>query len=170
MEREFAYVFVGGYGDQYWTGIAEPTIRGNCQGISVCKLDLNEGTLSVCGTSDSVVSPSTLIVSPNGKYLYASNETSDFLKRGFGGGISAFSFDSAQPALNLINQSLAYGAFPAYINIDKTGKYLLVANHGSKLYCTRFEEKDGKRQYDGTSIFTIDTSEMDLYYNVQAKY
>ena len=31
-----------------------------------------------------------------------------------------------------------------------------------------FEEKDGKRQYDGTSIFTIDTSEMDLYYNVQA--
>ena len=28
-------------------------------------------------------------------------------------------------------------------------------------------EQDGKKQYDGTSIFTIDTSEMDLYYNVQ---
>jgi hypothetical protein len=32
-----------------------------------------------------------------------------------------------------------------------------------------FEEKDGKRQYDGTSIFTIDTSELDLSYFVQAK-
>jgi hypothetical protein len=28
-------------------------------------------------------------------------------------------------------------------------------------------EQDGKKQYDGTSIFTINTSEMDLYYNVQ---
>ena len=32
-----------------------------------------------------------------------------------------------------------------------------------------FQEKDGKRQYDGTSIFTIDTSELDLCYFVQAK-
>ena len=31
-----------------------------------------------------------------------------------------------------------------------------------------FKEQDGKKQYDGTCIFTIDTSEMDLYYNVQA--
>jgi len=31
-----------------------------------------------------------------------------------------------------------------------------------------FEEKDGKRQYDGTSIFIIDTSELDLCYFIQA--
>jgi len=30
-----------------------------------------------------------------------------------------------------------------------------------------FKEKDGKRQYDGTSIFSIDTSQLDLYYFVQ---
>ena len=29
-------------------------------------------------------------------------------------------------------------------------------------------EKDGKRQYDGTSIFSIDTSQQELYYFVQA--
>ena len=29
------------------------------------------------------------------------------------------------------------------------------------------EEKDGKRQYDGTTIFIIDTTELDLYYYVQ---
>jgi len=31
-----------------------------------------------------------------------------------------------------------------------------------------FMEKDGKKQYDGTSIFYIDTSQLDLYYFVQA--
>ena len=31
-----------------------------------------------------------------------------------------------------------------------------------------FFEKDGKRQYDGTSIFSIDTSQLELYYYVQA--
>ena len=30
-----------------------------------------------------------------------------------------------------------------------------------------FEEKDGKRQYDGTTIFTVDGSELDLYYYAQ---
>jgi hypothetical protein len=30
-----------------------------------------------------------------------------------------------------------------------------------------FKEKDGKRQYDGTSIFTIDGSELELYYYAQ---
>ena len=31
-----------------------------------------------------------------------------------------------------------------------------------------FKEKDGKKQYDGTSIFTFDTSEYDFGYYVQA--
>ena len=30
-----------------------------------------------------------------------------------------------------------------------------------------FGEKDGIRQYDGTSIFAIDASELELYYYVQ---
>ena len=32
-----------------------------------------------------------------------------------------------------------------------------------------FKEKDGKKQYDGTSIFTIDGSEIELYFIVQTK-
>ena len=41
-------------------------------------------------------------------------------------------------------------------------------NDGSDFISLDFREQDGKKQYDGTSIFTIDTSEMNLYYNVQA--
>ena len=32
-----------------------------------------------------------------------------------------------------------------------------------------FKEKDGKKQYDGTSIFTVDGSEIELYFYAQAK-
>ena len=39
------------------------------------------------------------------------------------------------------------------------------------IFCSKsdfeFEEKDGKRQYDGTTIFTVDGSELDLYYYAQ---
>lgn len=42
----------------------------------------------------------------------------------------------------MINQSLAYGSSSCYIHIDKTGKYLLVANHGTKFYVTRFIETE----------------------------
>ena len=31
-----------------------------------------------------------------------------------------------------------------------------------------FTEKDGKKQYDGTSIFVVDASDSGLYYYVQA--
>lgn len=157
------FAFIGGYGVQYWTGIAEPTIYGKCQAISICKLDVETGNLMLLGEGDSVISPSTLVVSPDNRYVYTTNETSDFEQRGYGGGISAFRFDHESASLKLINQSLSFGAFPAYISIDKTGKFLLVANHGSKLYCTRFEEKDGKlypkviRDEGCICLFSIDT-------------
>ena len=32
-----------------------------------------------------------------------------------------------------------------------------------------FKEKDGKKQYDGTSIFTVDGSKIELYFYAQAK-
>ena len=32
-----------------------------------------------------------------------------------------------------------------------------------------FKEKDGIRQYDGTSIFTVDAQKLNLYYYAQAK-
>ena len=45
-----------------------------------------------------------------------------------------------------INDSLAYGSSTAYITLDKTGKFIFVANHGSKYYCTRYPVVEGKRR------------------------
>ena len=43
------------------------------------------------------------------------------------------------------------------------------SNKGLTYLSFDFQEKDGKRQYDGTTLFTIDASELDLCYFVQAK-
>jgi len=53
-----------------------------------------------------------------------------------------------------------------------TGNYIAISvyssNKDNNFIDFDLKEKDGKRQYDGTSIFTIDASELELYYYVQA--
>ena len=144
MNNKTVYAIFGGYSDQYWTSVATPVFKGRCHGLTVCKFDTATGTLCQHSRIWDIESPATLTVSPDGSRVYAANETSDFTQRGYGGGISAFSFDYETGELRLINQSLSYGAYPADISLDKSGKFLFVANHGSKLYCTRFEEKEGE--------------------------
>ncbi len=144
MKKNNFFACFGGYGDQYWTNIAQPNIRGKCNGLTICLVDGDTGVMKAHSYIEGLESPATLVVSPDNKYIYTANETSDFGKRGYGGGISALSFNLEEGKAKLINQSLSYGAFPAYISIDKTGRYIFIANHGSKLYCSRFEKIDGK--------------------------
>lgn len=138
------YACFGGYGQQFWVNIGKPDIDGKCNGITVCEFDLETGKMEAVNNVTGIESPGTLVLSPDQKYIYAANEVKDFTERGFGGGVSAFAFDVNTGTISLINQSLAYGASTAYINVDKTGKYILVANHGSKFYCSRYKEVNGK--------------------------
>ena len=45
------------------------------------------------------------------------------------GGVSAFSIDRATGKLTFLNEVASRGADPCYIIVDKTGKYVLVANY-----------------------------------------
>ncbi|HIT34557.1 MAG TPA: beta-propeller fold lactonase family protein [Candidatus Faecousia intestinigallinarum] len=141
-----SYVCVGGYGLQYWGGIYKPDIAGNCNGLSICVLDHETGKITLHSSLEGISNPGTLVVSPDKKYIYCADEEHDFGGMGRGGGVTACSFDAATGTAKLINQSLAYGSSSCYVNIDKTGKYLLVANHGTKFYVTRFVEQDGELQ------------------------
>lgn len=137
------YAIFGGYGDQYWTNLAQPNFRGKCHGLTVCEVQDN-GQMEKCFSNDGIESPATLVLSSDHQFIYAANETHDFIERGYGGGITAFRFDPETGSVEKINQSLSYGASPAYVFLDKTDKYLFAANHGSKFYCTSFVEKDGE--------------------------
>jgi 6-phosphogluconolactonase len=65
---------------------------------------------------------------PNGKFLYAVNEVGDY-KGPNSGGVSSFSIDRATGKLTFLNELPSRGADPCYITVDKTGKFVLVANY-----------------------------------------
>jgi 6-phosphogluconolactonase len=60
--------------------------------------------------------------------LYAVNEVGKY-KGQNSGAISAFAIDRSSGKLTLLNQVASRGADPCYITVDKTGKYVLVANY-----------------------------------------
>lgn len=144
MKNENYYAVFGGFGKQCWTSPGRPDIYGKCDGLTVCRVDAQTGAMEIVAQSHGVESPSTLVVSPDKKFIYAANESHDFKGLGHGGGVTAFSFDAQTGKTEVINQSYSYGSSACYITMDKTGKYLLVANHGSRFYVTRFKEVDGE--------------------------
>src|SRR5664279_1433824 len=70
--------------------------------------------------------PSFLAISHDEKTVYAVNELSD---KGDGGRVSAFAFSKADGKLTLINQETSHGDDPCYVSVDKTGKWIAVANY-----------------------------------------
>jgi 6-phosphogluconolactonase len=99
-----------------------------------------------------------LAVSANRKFLYAVNETDTFEGRP-GGGVSAFAMDAATGRLDLLNAVSSRGGGPAFIALDKTGRYALVANYdGGSLAVFRLladgkiGESTGFAQHAGSSV------------------
>jgi 6-phosphogluconolactonase len=73
--------------------------------------------------------PSFLAVAPGGQFLYAVNELDQFNGQA-AGAVSAFSIDASTGKLKLLNQVSSRGAGPAHIILDRTGRFVFVANYG----------------------------------------
>jgi len=98
------------------------------KGIYAYQFDPNTGQITSLGLAAETTNPSFLALHPNGKYLYAVNEVGNY-KGPNSGGVSAFSIDRATGKLTFLNEVASRGADPCYITVDKTGKYVLVANY-----------------------------------------
>jgi 6-phosphogluconolactonase len=107
-------VFVGTYTDK--TG---------SKGIYAFDFDPSSGKLTPRGLAVETPNPSWLVIHPNGKWVYAANES------GKQSSISAFSIDTKSAKLTFLNKLPAAGEDPCYLSFDKTGKYLFVANYTS---------------------------------------
>jgi 6-phosphogluconolactonase len=88
-------------------------------------------------------SPSFLAVDSGGTQLYAVNEVDTF-DGGKTGAISAFEIDRASGKLKLLQQVSSAGAGPAHLSLDRSGKYLLVANYGGGNFAVYRIESDGR--------------------------
>src|SRR5271163_2988398 len=98
------------------------------KGIYAYRFDSDTGELTSIGVAAETTNPSFLAVHPNHRFLYAVNETGNYQGQK-SGAVSAFSIDRATGKLTLLNQVASKGADPCYITVDKTGKYVLVANY-----------------------------------------
>ena len=110
---------------QYLAYVGTYTTKTSSKGIYAFQFDTATGQLSLIGVAAETTDPSWVVVHPNGKYLYAANETEKSST------ISAFAIEPKTGKLTLLNQLPALGEDPCYLSFDKTGKYLLVANYSS---------------------------------------
>ncbi|MBL8174414.1 MAG: lactonase family protein [Bryobacterales bacterium] len=103
--------------------------RKTSKGVYVAKLDTATGKVSEPELAGEVSNPSFVTIHPNQKYLYAVSEMGGGGAQG--GGVTAFSIDKPSGKLTRLNQVSSKGSGPCHLNVDKTGRTLVVANYGS---------------------------------------
>ena len=126
---------------------------GNGQGIYLYDVDSQSGALTLIKLASATNSPSALILSSTGKYLYAVNEVSDF--QGSNGSVSAYAVNRSTGDLTLLNVVSSKGGGPVFLSVDATGKYLFVSNYGGGSLAVLPVKSDGSL---GTAVdFHLDT-------------
>jgi 6-phosphogluconolactonase len=98
------------------------------KGIYAYRFDSETGQAAPLGLVAETTNPSFVALHPSGQYLYAVNELQNY-KGPNTGGVSAFFIDHATGKLTFLNEVVSRGADPCYIIVDKTGKFVLVANY-----------------------------------------
>jgi len=114
------------------------------KGIYTANLDLATGQLSPAEVAVELKNPSFLAVHPQDpSLLYAVSEVDDALGKP-SGGVAALKRDPATNRLTLLNAELSGGAGPCHLNVDATGRHVLVANYGGGSVASLPITADGK--------------------------
>jgi 6-phosphogluconolactonase len=132
--------------------------QGSSKGIYLTHLDLNRGTLQPVTLAAEVANPSFLAVPPQGMFLYAVNELSEFAGKS-GGAVSAFAIEPSDGKLTLLNQQSTRSGGTCHLAIDRHGKNVVVANYGGGSVSCLPIKADGRlgevaclMQHNGSSI------------------
>jgi 6-phosphogluconolactonase len=142
---------------RYFVYIGTYTEHGS-EGIYVCDFDAETGVLGAPVLAAKSIQPSFLAVTADRKFMYAVNEANTFEGQA-GGGVSAYALDAKTGRLNLLNAVSSRGGGPAFIALDKTGRFALVANYdGGSIAVFRLQadgkigESTGFAQHTGSSV------------------
>jgi 6-phosphogluconolactonase len=133
-----------------------PHIDGKAEGILSCSFDgTTVGPPRVLARTRN---PSFVVLSSDGRRLYAVNEAVSF-EESPGGGVSAFSRHPGTGELTLLNTRPSGGLEPAHLELDPSERFVLVANYGSGSVAVLALEDDGRLgamtghvQHEGTSL------------------
>lgn len=130
------------------------------EGIYSFRFDTVTGEFTPIQLAAKTENPSFIAIDTKGEFLYAVNEV-DNLNDTQAGAISVFSIDSESGKLNFLQSVSSLGKAPCHLSIDKSGKYILVANYNSGNFAVFPIKNDGTLgekaalvQNEGTSVNT----------------
>jgi len=116
--------------------------KAGSKGIYAYRYNASTGQLATLGVAAETPNPSYLAVDPTHKFLFAVNELEDY-KGEKSGAVTAFAIDHKTGKLTKLNEVASRGEDPCYISLDRTGKYILVANYTSGNIAAFPMQKDG---------------------------
>jgi 6-phosphogluconolactonase len=108
--------------NEYRLLIGTYTNTGKSKGIYTYDINMKKGDFRQKSVADGISNPSYLAITPDKKYVYSVNESSD------GSAASAFSFDEKNGKLRRLNSSFTRSDSPCYISV--TPNHVFTANYG----------------------------------------
>jgi 6-phosphogluconolactonase len=107
--------------------------ESHSKGIYVSRFHAATGEVSEPELAAEIANPSFLTIHPNHRFLYAVSEDPLSLgpPRDHASYVSAYAIDSTAGRLRLLNTIPTGGTSTCYLSMDKTGKFVLLANFGS---------------------------------------
>ena len=115
------------------------------QGHLCVRFNDSTGALTPIGLVAETPGPSFLTASANGKFVYAVNELQNF-GGAPGGSVTAFAVDAGTSKLTQLNVQPTRGAAPCHLALDRTGRFLAVANYSGGNYSLFPVGSDGRLQ------------------------
>ncbi|MCA9047904.1 MAG: lactonase family protein, partial [Planctomycetaceae bacterium] len=98
------------------------------KGVWMSSFNAETGAMAAPVLAAECDSPSFLAFHASGNYLYVCNETNDYGNQPTGS-VTAYRVNRSNGQLTEINQRSSAGGVPCHLNVDATGKFLLVANY-----------------------------------------
>lgn len=102
-------------------------VHGKAKGISYWSLDLTSGEMKQVGDETAVVNSSHLCLGKNENFLYSISEVSEF--DGKKDGYLTVLKVHKDGSLETLQKVSSEGVGPAYVSLDRSGRFLLLANY-----------------------------------------
>lgn len=119
------YLLVGTYTNTGTSATNSKMDSSGSKGIYVYRFDGATGKAKLLSHTHGVCNPSYLAVAPDGHHVYACTES----RMAGMGSVSAFDFDRNAGRLRFINKVPSGGDNPAYVSVDSSGRWVVVANY-----------------------------------------
>lgn len=130
-----SFVYFGTYTGFKYVHHGKPLGIGDShsKGIYVSRFHPETGDLSQPELAAEIINPSFLTIHPNHRFLYAVSEDPQSLGPALDhvSYVSAYAIDPNTGKLRLLNTVPTAGTSTCFISMDKTGKYVMMANFGS---------------------------------------